>query len=436
MLTAVSAVFVSALLTRLLTPAEVGAYFLALSIVTVAAMLGRMGLEKTVLQQLALRRGRGDNGGVRGVVRRAFIVAAISVAITGTFVGVLGGEWLATHVFGSGHLAPVASLMAPWTLVLAFEVLFAETFRGLHDIPKASVLGQPTTRLAMVVFLSMLLVLRGEATLKTVLTLVIIAGLLSLAVATWFLRNALKRVPVSAEDSISTSSILRITWPLLISNLTLFAVGHADIWIIGAFRSEAEVAVYGATVRLVMLVGMSLTVVNAVLPPLIGELYIQGRTQRLEAIIRMTASVAALPSALVLLSFIPFGGLVLEATFGPYYRSGATILAILSIGQLVNVWVGSCGYMLIMSGHQRDLMWSAVISGSVGVFGAVAVVGAFGATGVAAAMSSALILQQIMMLLLARRRCGVWTHASLGLLAREAAALSHIGLFTPRGGRE
>lgn len=418
-----STVAVSALLTRLLQPTQVGTYFLALSVVTAGAMLARLGLEKTVLQLLAQSRGQGRLGRARAVVRKVFVIAAINVTLTAAMLGSIGGHWLATRLFSSATLASIALFTAPWMAVVAFEVLFAETFRGFHDIPKASVLGRPVARVITVGVLLALLLVRGQTQISIVVLITVAAGALSLALATWFLWKIIARLPKLTTDTVSTAFILRNTWPLLISNLTLFVIGQADIWIIGTFRPESEVAIYGATVRLVLLVGMSLTIVNAVLPPLIGELYAKRQLRRLQHVIRMTASVAAFPSVIVLSSFIFAGGLVLEATYGTYYRTGAAILAVLSVAQLVNVWVGSCGYMLIMSGHQRELMWSAILSGSVGVLGGLATVNRLGALGVASAVATGIILQQILMLFLARWRCGLWTHASVGLLVHGMAGL-------------
>jgi len=99
--------------------------------------------------------------------------------------------------------------------------------------------------------------------------------------------------------------------------------------------------------------------------------------------------------------------------FGDYYRSGGTVLIILSLGQAVNVYVGSCGYTLIMMGQQRILLVIAIISAAVSVCCGLLWVQTWGATGVAVATTLGVSLQQILMLCLVRYQCGIWTHAGI-----------------------
>ena len=422
-LTAGAGVAISVLLTRLLPPTEVGAYFLALSLATVAGLIARAGLEKTVLQMVAESLGRDDPSRARGVVHRVFAVALITIGLTGLLIGLGGGRWLATELFSSASMARLDGLLGVWTAYLGLEILFAETFRGFHDIPRASLFGGAISRtLSALTFLTLLL-WRGGAALDTVVLVTVVCGGASLLMAWAALGRKLSGLSGRQASSVPTASVLGATWPLMISNVTLFFMGQADLWILGAFRPDQEVAIYGVSVRLVLLVGVSLTIVNAVLPPMIGELYAEQKRERMERIIRTTASVAAAPSVVLLTAFIVFGGPILNLAFGSFYRDGALILALLSIGQLVNVWVGSCGYTLIMTGHQRELMWSALLSGSISVIGGLATVKSLGAVGVATSVALGTIVQQLLMLTLARKRCGVWTHASPALVIGPARQL-------------
>ena len=119
-----------------------------------------------------------------------------------------------------------------------------------------------------------------------------------------------------------------------------------------------------------------------------------------------------LPSAATLIAFLLLGSPILGLAFGDFYRDAWPVLAILSIGQLVNVWVGSCGYLLVMTGHQRDMMRISTISCAVSTVGGLLAVREYGLVGVAIATAMGMIVQQTLMLLMARKRCGVWTHAS------------------------
>jgi O-antigen/teichoic acid export membrane protein len=139
-------------------------------------------------------------------------------------------------------------------------------------------------------------------------------------------------------------------------------------------------------------------------------MYAQGKKQELERMLRTVATLAGIPAFLILVGFIFLGGPILNLMFGSYYRDGAAILALLSIGQLVNVWAGSCGITLMMTGNQVTMMVVASICGAITVGIGIMVVGQYGATGVATAAAASLVLQNILMWLGARFTTGIWTH--------------------------
>jgi O-antigen/teichoic acid export membrane protein len=411
-----SGVLIAVLLTRLLPPAEVGAYFLALSVVTAAGLLARAGLEKSALQLIAASLGVGDEGRARVAVGHVLIIACVTVTLVALILSLGAGQWLALELFRSEAMLGAVGVMAPWMAYLAFEALIAEVFRGFHDIPRASIYGGAISRSLSVLALLIILLWSGSASLKLVVLVTVGCGILALIPAALGLWRKVGRLEWRPVERLSTRHVLATTWPLLFSNATMYTMGHADIWILGAFEAESQVALYSVAVRVVMLVGLSLGIVNGILPPLIGEYNARGNRQELERLVRLVASVAAIPSAVVLGIFIVAGGPVLALLFGDFYGGAAVVLAILSVGQLANVCVGSCGYVLVMTGHQHDLMWSSALSGAISVGGSLAMVSRFGVLGVASAVAVGTIVQQALMLWLVRRRCGIWTHAAPGLL--------------------
>jgi O-antigen/teichoic acid export membrane protein len=150
-----------------------------------------------------------------------------------------------------------------------------------------------------------------------------------------------------------------------------------------------------------------------VTPPIVAELYAQGKKQKLEASMRAVATLAGIPTLLILLVFLIFGRQVMGLLYSPFFRQGASILAVLSIARLVAVWTGSCGVVLMMTGHQRAMMYLTIGTGVLSVAGGILVAPHFGGIGVAVATSSAQVLQNVAQLLLAKRLVGVWTQIHL-----------------------
>jgi len=412
--TALSGLIISALLARLLTPEDMGAYFLTLSFVLVASMTAQLGLTQTIVRLVAESMGTDRLGRARQSVLLALRIVAFSGIIIACLLAFGVGQWVSEQVFKSAAMTKVMGLAPVWVITIIFQSLMAEAYRGFHDIRLATIFGGLTPSvLAMSFFLGAWLI-QGESNLDQIIVLTIGAGFSSVLVSSIFLWDKLKILP-NEGGGITIKEILGISWPFGVTNITLFLLIQADLWIMGVFRSPDEVAIYGAASRTVALVAMPLLIVNAVVPPLIAEMYAQGDIKGLEVILRSVATLAGIPSLLILVVFVFYGESILGVLFGEYYEAGITVLVLLSIGQVANVWAGSCGLVLMMTGHQNIMMLITVFCGAITVGLAWFLVRAHGGGGVAFSSAFGMVLQNIAMLLLVKIKLGIWTHISTNI---------------------
>ncbi len=411
-LTALMGLALSALLARLLSPEDMGAYFLAFSLTTFLAILARMGLENTLLRFISEALAQQRPGHARSVILKGLHLGLVSSTLVAIIVYFFAGPWVTQYLFKSDALVGIIGFISIWLVLLAFQFLFAEIFRAFHDIRMAILFGGLITSVATVIFVATYMLLKGHAVLSQVLPWILLAGALNILLALWMLARKLCDLqPPSKVQSVKYSRLINHSWPLLINAVTLFLLSQSDLWVLAAFYPDEEIAVYGAAARLVLLTGMALTIVNAVVPPLITRLNVQDDRKRLEHILRVAATYAAIPSLIVLAVFIFFGNWVLGTIYGDYYRSGGIILMILSVGQVANVIVGSCAFTLVMTGHRLTVMLISVVSAVIAIGSSLVLVQSYGATGLAAGYAFAMVVQQSAMLLFARHHVGIWTHA-------------------------
>jgi len=185
--------------------------------------------------------------------------------------------------------------------------------------------------------------------------------------------------------------------------------------VVGHFRPESDVALYGAAYRLVFFVATGFIIVSQVVPPIIAELHARGQRRELEQALRSVSTLAGIPALIVLAIFLFAGPFVMETVYGPFFRQGATVLAILSVARLVAVCTGSSGATLMMTGHQRTMMVITVTTGVASLTAEILLAPSYGITGVAAATCAAQIVQNVLQLTFARLRVGIWTHARFSL---------------------
>ena len=403
-------VVINAFLARLLSPAEYGAYFTNFTLVMVGSLIAQLGLDRAVVRLVAASLGTGVPGRAREAIRITLGLGAAGAAVAGAALAIGLGPALARNVFDSEIVATVLPISAGWLFATALQSLLVETFRGLQHFGLATIFDSllvdvlaATTFGALVAF--------GTSRMSLAAVLWILTGITGLValLAALFLRPRYARL--GSDGHLERGEVAAIAWPSLITNVSIYFLGTGvDLLVLGAFRPQPDVALYGAATRLVTLVATPLWIIRGAMTPLISELHAQGRTKELERTARAGATLAGLPSFVVLLAFLALGPFVMNVLYGSYYEDGAGVLAILSLGRMLAVWAGPCGMTLMMTGHQRAMMVVTVVTGLLSVgLGALAAP-EFGGAGVATTTTAVIVLQNALLLVLARRRVGVWTH--------------------------
>lgn len=418
---ALSALIINVILSRLLSPDDYGAYFIIISIITFAATLGTLGTDLTIVRVIAQAMGLEHFRQVRQSTHLILWLGVASSLLTVTLY-LLFHEAITLGLYRSPVLGVAALGIALWIGVAVFQRLLAEVFRGFHNIRLSTLISGIGTRGGGILMgiLQPLGVASlgalGFATLHNVLLVSAYASLFIVILGVIVLQRTLRRLPKSDEPLQPTAQALRtiliISGPLFIATLMLAVRVQADILILGAFGNKEEVALYGSALRLVSLVVTPLLIMNSVLPPIIAELYAQKKLGQLERLLRAVSTVVGLPSVLVLLVISFAGAPILGLIYGEFYRQGALVLVVLSVGQLINVLAGSCSLVLSMTGHQRTNMTVMLISAATAVVAGIFLTKAYGMMGTAVSSALALSLQNILMVIVAKQKLGIWTHVT------------------------
>jgi O-antigen/teichoic acid export membrane protein len=112
----------------------------------------------------------------------------------------------------------------------------------------------------------------------------------------------------------------------------------------------------------------------------------------------------ALPVVVVMSVFSDF----IMSIFGEGFAQAAPLLVIIAVGQLINVSTGSVGFLLNMTGHERDMRNVTLFSGPLTIICAVWFTTSWGVLGAAYATALGLSLQNLGALWMVKRRLGFW----------------------------
>jgi O-antigen/teichoic acid export membrane protein len=422
-------ILIASLLTFVISPKEVGAYNLALSIVSFGALLGALGLPKTVVRLVAENMGLNRSGRARRVIYTVLGLGIVGTLLTSLAYYLVIGDLIERRLLDSPLLVGLTGLIAGWIAIAIVQEITAETFRGFHDIRWATLLGGLATggksgglimKVLLLGVLALLVVKGAGVDLRTVMLVSIGAGSVSVVLSCWLLYGKVSSLGSKAteEEPVSTKEVLDDAVPFLAIAMSAFVLQAADIWILGALDSTRAVAVYANASKLVTFVVMPLLVVNLVMPPIVAEMYAQGNTARLERTLRAFSTLAGVPSLLVLVGFMLLGGPILGLVYNQDIYSSDTawlVLLILSAAKLVAVWSGSCGLVLQFTRHQASMLRVSLLTSPLFFVLAIPATMRYGPIGVAAAAALTTSLQNVIMVLLAKRKTGMWTHVSFSL---------------------
>lgn len=401
----------SALAARLLSQPDFGFYILATSVVTTSAIVAHFGLPRTVVRLVADSLARGEPGKARGAIRTVGWLNLVGGLAIGAVLAFGGGQYLAHHLFHSGALSTVMVLVGVWAAAEGIRFTISETFRGFHDIRLASLLGDPLRSVLMAVGFVVLKITVDSTSLRTAVSVSLAASVVTCALAAAFLWPKTRSIRARAR-SVAPAMVLAIAIPLTLTDLTGMIVAQGDVWVVGAFRGT-DVGLYGAASRIVLMMSLPLFVMNGVVAPMIAELWAKGRTKALETMLRGATTLATIPSILGFVVVAVAGGPIMRIAYGPRFAHGGHILAILAFGVAFGVAAGSCNFALIMTGHHRVVAVVSAITLVFAISGEIVGGHLAGMTGIAIASSGSTVFQNALLTGMAKKRIGIWTHATV-----------------------
>ncbi|MFK5913744.1 MAG: oligosaccharide flippase family protein [Woeseiaceae bacterium] len=405
----VLAMVLNMVLARILSPEDMGVYFISLSVVVTVATFAQVGMNQAIVRLIAESMTKESFSKVRRSVLFVVQVTLIGSGILGFVLYVGVGNWLADEVFNMPAINAIIGLLVFWIFGRALQDVLAESFRGFHSIGQATFFGGLFTTALSVLFCLFLYLQYENVELKFAITFIALAFTINALFAVFFIYKRLpKKISV---DNFDKNKVMQLALPLWGSALISMVLIQLDVWVVGITTSASEVALYGAAIKLVMLVSMPLMIVSAVLPPLIAEFHANDNLVAMEDTLRVIASIATLPAIALMVFFMLWGDSILGIIYGENYKDAKQVLNVLCLGHVFSVWGGACGFTLSMTGHQKSLLKIMVVTLLLALLACFPMANQYGVLGVAIVTSGWLVVLHGWALIETKRKAGVWTHA-------------------------
>jgi len=414
-LAAVLAFGLSVVVGRILGAEGAGIYFLALTTATVAATVGRFGLDSAVLRSVAARASAGQWPEVGAVQEAAVRIGSLgSLLIGGTLF--LGSDFLADRVFSDPAVAEPMRLMALAVVPLSLSVLTSRSLLGLALV-RASLL--VFSIIPGVVALGGTWILAARWGVNGAVVAYVFAVTVALAYG-WLAWQRASAGRMCRRDRRQANSVardlLKSGSPLLIGALLQLVMQMSGTLMLGAWSDSAEVGRFAVAWRTALLISFVLVAVNTIAQPKFAELYARSEMDTLAVIANKATILMTGFAAPVLLLFLVAPEVILSA-FGDGFVEAAVPLQILAVGQFINVAAGSVGVLLVMSSKEREYRNVQVVAAAVVLCLNIVLIPSQGAIGAAVAASAGLIVQNVLF--------GYFVWAKLGIVTVGFGGAAH-----------
>lgn len=391
-------------LARVLGPAGYGDYAYALTWVALLSLVCTAGLETAAVRFIGGYGGTGRWSELRGFLERSTgIVLTLSLAAGVLMAGV---SWILRDTLGVelALVFAVAALLLPVNVLQRLASAFLRGFKRVVAATAPTALLRPLLLGGAVLAVAVMTGTGVEARAAVLLNVgaaAVVLGLMAL-----IFRRSVPEPVRNAAPTHETRKWVTVALPLLLLAGMHLLIVRTDILMIGALVGTEEAGIYTVGSRAAELAGFGLGAANLIVAPLIAELYARSEMEKLQRIVRLSATGSFL-FALAVGGGLLLLGRPLLGLFGEAFTRAYLPMLILCCAQTVGAFVGSVGYLMTMTGNERSMALVLAGSAVLNIILNWLLIPHWGLEGAAVATSASFVAWNLILAWLAGRLLGV-----------------------------
>ena len=393
-----------------------GDYVLAITVLRLFTLLAKLGLDTTSIRFIASFASQDKWTSIfkfRKQVVSILSISSVAASLLMYFLAIPIADLINAKY-------EYIQLNAFFVLPMTFFMLHYQSLRGLKRIAEFSFFYRMAQALFSVISIIILyqFFTTSDVPVYAYLISVLIVSLLSFISFRYWLNKRSKGKESAEQEIMSYSTLLKISIPLMFAQSVQFIMAWTDKLMLGAIDTPnvvngittniEEVGVYYTAFKLSMFAAVALMAINSIASPKFAEMFAKNDTEGLKKVIHQSTKMIFWSSApLVIIFFISpefFLGL-----FGEEFKVGVTAFIFLSCGRLISSFSGSVGNILQMTGNQniyaKILLFGAILNVLLNLI----LIPRYGINGAATASMSSLIVWNLSMVLVIKKKFGFYT---------------------------
>lgn len=382
-------------LTRLLGAENYGTYVYILSWVTVAGILTSLGMDTVFVKYIPTCVTNRNWAQLKGILTFG-LVSTLTASIV-----LVAAVYVFFDVVDMVNFSLSTYLPAATALLIALTCfqLIRSALRGLELVVLAEILDsivRPLLVLGFFLFFFFRISVQNAQAVLWANVFAVLLVLVSLSVYLW--RHLPAPAKKTRSDFSRRSEWLSLALPMILMAGMNVLLSRTDILMLGSMRGPADAGIYAIGSRFAELATLGLVAINTGLAPRISKMYHSGQLESLQNLLTGTVWFSFAFTVCVAVFLTTLGPLLLSL-FGEDFTAAYTPMLVLLAGQTINVVAGSVGYLMIMTGRQKEAVTILFFVVLINIGGNLIFIPAFGMIGAAIATAVSIVLLNTALLL-------------------------------------
>lgn len=392
-----------------------GMYSVFLSLLALASIPAKLGLDRALIRLLAEKSPLGKlRYDPSSLLKRAYLIAFLPICLSALTLFLLA-PIIATEVYDNALLAPVIRTAAIATIPFAYLMIGSESFRGIGKAGAYSFTQHGLRQLLPLSLLAIVFIFPVSYKADLLAPRVFLIGITLASLFTFYHLFRQAKIYSQGEGIMPPKAreLVRLAVPMMLAASALVISSTADTLMLRFFESDATVGKYNAAIKLAAVISFSIASINTLAGPQFSRFYHSGELKQFKRSVRFVSRLISIATLPVLLLILLFPESLLRL-FGSDFIEAKPSLYILIIGYGFNAFAGPVDLILQMTGNQKAFQWILISSTVLNVSLNALLIPAYGMEGAAIATTVSLIFWNLSSLIYARRTFGFWTNSLIG----------------------
>ena len=384
-----------------------GDYVLAIIVLRVFAMIAKLGVDTTSIRVIASFASQNKFKSIK-YFRKKIVLLLIATTLVFSAIMYFNAVLLASFIGANPAYIKLNSFLV---LPMTFFILHYQSLRGLKKIAEFSFFYRISETLFTIVSILVFFYFYKNDSVPIygyVTSICIVSILTFISYNYWFKVKSKGGMNEQELDLMPLKNILASSMPLMFAQSVQFIMAWTDKLMIGNMMTSQDVGVYHIAFKLSMFATIGLMAINSIAAPKFAELYAKQDFDGLKKVVNQSTKFifwSTIPLVIIFFIFPEF----LLGIFGDKFKIGVTAFIFLSCGRLISSFSGSVGNILQMTGNQNIYALILFFGAILNIVLNLMLIPRYGINGAAISSMSSLIVWNLSMVLVVKKKFGFYT---------------------------